>query len=359
MQLLQQQQLQLQQQHQQQHQQQQQQQQQQQASPLQPQIHPHQPVAPSPATTQTPTVNITPAATPTPTTTAISQATPTPVFKTPALPGTPGLQIPSKANTPQSSSKPTVPNGTTATTSATTTTAATTSSSGGGGGGGGDRIDYDTLTDVMGYAGVDLKEEAEHFMKDGDGSGGILPDGVDRSKVQDFMNTELLTKKILKYAKCVNIKKIDNDFVSYMALATQDRIRTVLESMVSASKHRTFDPFQKPPLSSDGHPLFKIQVKQNVKLQLEAIEHVSRQTELDLDPIDEEDDDDAHDSLDSTINAKKGWYSKKSKKPLLIKDKADRKVTVQDAIFVMERDVQGGRGTNQRTLLKAYNEWLS
>lgn len=102
-------------------------------------------------------------------------------------------------------SKPTVPNGTTATTSATTTTAATTSSSGGGGGGGGDRIDYDTLTDVMGYAGVDLKEEAEHFMKDGDGSGGILPDGVDRSKVQDFMNTELLTKKILKYGQCVHV----------------------------------------------------------------------------------------------------------------------------------------------------------
>ncbi|GAN04832.1 hypothetical protein MAM1_0074d04297 [Mucor ambiguus] len=335
---------------------QQQQQQQQQASPSQPHIQPqllHQPVAPSPATTQTHTVSITAAApVPTPTTT---QATATPVFKTPAVPGTPGLQIPSNANTPQSSSKPTVPNGTAATASATTTTAATTSSSGGGGGGG-DRIDYDTLTDVMGYAGVDLKEEAEHFMKDGDGSGGILPDGVDRSKVQDFMNTELLTKKILKYAKCVNIKKIDNDFVSYMALATQDRIRTVLESMVSASKHRTFDPFQEPPSSQDGHPLFKIQVKQNVKLQLEAIEHVSRQTELDLDPIDEEDE--GEQDFDPTI-AKKGWYSKKSKKPLLIKDKADRKVTVQDAIFVMERDVQGGRGTNQRTLLKAYNEWLS
>lgn len=51
----------------------------------------------------------------------------------------------------------------------------------------------------MGYAGVDLKEEAEHFLKDGDGPGGILPDGVDRSKMQDFMNTELLTSKILKY----------------------------------------------------------------------------------------------------------------------------------------------------------------
>lgn len=139
-----------------------------------------------------------------------------------------------------------------------------------------------------------------------------------------------------------------------MALAAQDRIRTVMESMVSASKHRTFDPFKKPPLSEDGHPLFKIQVKQNVKLQLEAIEHVSRQSELDLDPIDEDDMDQKE-----QLPTEKGWYSKKSKTPLLITDKPERKVTVQDAIFVMERDVQGGRGSNQRTLLKAYNEWLS
>lgn len=91
-----------------------------------------------------------------------------------------------------------MPNGSTPTTNASSTA---TTSGGGGGGGGGDRIDYDTLTDVMGYAGVDLKEEAEHFLKDGDGPGGILPDGVDRSKMQDFMNTELLTSKILKYGK--------------------------------------------------------------------------------------------------------------------------------------------------------------
>jgi hypothetical protein len=31
-----------------------------------------------------------------------AQTITTPVFKTPAVPGTPGLQIPSRANTPQS-----------------------------------------------------------------------------------------------------------------------------------------------------------------------------------------------------------------------------------------------------------------
>ncbi|CEP10187.1 hypothetical protein [Parasitella parasitica] len=334
-------QMQLQQQHQMQLMQQQQQQYSSPQSQPQLQLHPQpqQTVVSSPANTQNPTVNII----------GTTQATAAPVFKTPALPGTPGLQIPSRANTAQSSSKPTAPTGAA---NATNTTSNTTAASGGGGG---DRIDYDTLTDVMGYAGVDLKEETEHFLKDGDGPGGVLPDGVDRSRIQDFMNTELLTSKLLKYAKCVNIRKIDNDFVSYMALATQDRIRTVLETMVTASKHRTYDPFKKPPLSQDGHPLFKIQVKQNVKLQLEAIEHVSRQSELDLDPIDEDD----LGQQKQRLPTEKGWYSKKSKKPLVIADKTDRKVTVQDAIFVMERDVQGGRGTNQRTLLKAYNDWLS
>jgi hypothetical protein len=57
------------------------------------------------------------------------------------------------------------------------------------------------LTDVMGYAGVDLKEEAEHFTKDGDAPSGSLPDGVDRSKVQDFMNSEMLKEKLLKIGK--------------------------------------------------------------------------------------------------------------------------------------------------------------
>lgn len=138
----------------------------------------------------------------------------------------------------------------------------------------------------------------------------------------------------------MNIKEIDSDYVSYMALATQDRIRNVIEAMVHASKHRTYDPLKKT-----GQ--YKIQVKQNVKYQLEAIERVERHVELDMDPSDDEE-----------MN-EEGWYSKYSKRPLLPKKEGARKVTVQDAIFVMERDVQGGRGTSRKTLLKALNSYLS
>ena len=56
--------------------------------------------------------------------------------------------------------------------------------------------------------------------------------------------------------------------------------------MVAASKHRTFDPFRKPP-TENGHPLFKIQLKQHVTSQLKAIERAERQIELDLDPVEE------------------------------------------------------------------------
>lgn len=115
--------------------------------------------------------------------------------------------------------------------------------------------------------------------------------------------------------------------------------------MILASKHRTHDPFQKPRNS-----LFKIRVKQNVQAQLEAIRHVARQTELDLDPLEDQDEEE---------EPAEGWYSDRFKKPLKSNIKDKRKITVQDAIFVMERDVQGGRGTNQKTLLRAYNEWLS
>lgn len=156
----------------------------------------------------------------------------------------------------------------------------------------------------------------------------------------------------------MDIKEIDGDFVSYMALATQDRIRTMMEAMVAASKHRTFDPFGKPPMSKEGHPLFKIQVKQNVKLQLEAIQHVARQSELDLDPVDnDEEEERPRNKNKNRVSFEKGWYSNKAKHPLKTMEKKDRKITMQDAIFVMERDAQGGRGSNQRTLLRAYNHF--
>ncbi|KAI9496379.1 transcription initiation factor TFIID component TAF4 family-domain-containing protein [Zychaea mexicana] len=145
----------------------------------------------------------------------------------------------------------------------------------------GDRIDYDTLTDVMGYAGVDLREEEQHFMKDGEMTGGVLPDGVDRSKTQEFMNPELLKERVLELAKPFALGKLDSDFVSYLALATQERLRGLVEHMVVASKHRTMSQHVSapPPVDENGHPLYKVIVQQDTKKQLLAIERAEREEE--------------------------------------------------------------------------------
>ncbi|KAI7853813.1 transcription initiation factor TFIID component TAF4 family-domain-containing protein [Circinella umbellata] len=144
-----------------------------------------------------------------------------------------------------------------------------------------DRIDYDQLTDVMGYAGVDLREEEQHFMKDGETPGGVLPDGVDRSKTQEFMNSELLKERVLELAKPFGLEKLDGDFVSLLALATQERLRGLAEQMVIASKHRTMSQHVSapPPVDENGQPLYKIVIQQDTKKQLLAIERAEREEE--------------------------------------------------------------------------------
>ncbi|CDH52823.1 hypothetical protein RO3G_15633 [Lichtheimia corymbifera JMRC:FSU:9682] len=191
-------------------------------------------------------------------------------FKTPA-----GLQI------PRSAAATAVPGGGNMMRTA-TPTSSTPAPGGSGGGGGGDRIDYDTLTDVMGYAGVDLREEAEHFLKEGDGTGAILPDGVDRSKIQDFMNGDLLRSRVLELAQPLQISNVDQDFISYLALATQERLRGLVEQMVDASKHRVMSQAGSaaPPLDErTGHPLYRIVVQQDPRKQLLAIERAEREEE--------------------------------------------------------------------------------
>ncbi|RUS17487.1 transcription initiation factor TFIID component TAF4 family-domain-containing protein, partial [Endogone sp. FLAS-F59071] len=148
-------------------------------------------------------------------------------------------------------------------------------------GGSDDRVDYETLTDVMQYAGVDLKEESDRILQDADVSMTSIPDGVDRSRMQDFLNLHILRDLVQKIASPYLISNIDPDFLSYLALATQDRLRSVIEQMSLASKHRvksqSFDP---PPLDdSTGQPLYKIIVHSDIKKQLLAIERVEREEE--------------------------------------------------------------------------------
>lgn len=74
---------------------------------------------------------------------------------------------------------------------------------------------------------------------------------------------------------------MDNDFVSYLALATQMRLQGLLERMIEASKHRTMSQSvsEAPPLNEYGQPLYKVVIQQDVKKQLLAIERAEREEE--------------------------------------------------------------------------------
>ncbi|ORX63750.1 TAF4-domain-containing protein, partial [Basidiobolus meristosporus CBS 931.73] len=144
------------------------------------------------------------------------------------------------------------------------------------------KVDFDTLTDVMGYVGVDLKEESDNIMRQSE----IMDknravDIVDQSKTQDFLSLRVLKSMVDKIAKPYHIPNIDPDFLVYLALATQDRLKSLVEQMIVASKHRVRSHhLAPPPIQEDTNiPLYKIVVSDDVKKQLLSLERVSREDE--------------------------------------------------------------------------------
>ncbi|RKP04920.1 transcription initiation factor TFIID component TAF4 family-domain-containing protein [Thamnocephalis sphaerospora] len=163
-----------------------------------------------------------------------------------------------------------------------------TSTSGGGTSGGGaasnEKLDVDALTDVMGYAGIDLREEYENILRDEAqqlGAAGVGGSLVDRSRTQDFINTDSLRIKMEQIGQSAGIRRPSNEVLNYLALGVQQRLRGLVHEMVAASKHRAFSQaLAPPPLDEEtGRPLYAIKVHQDVKRQLQAMEQVERHLE--------------------------------------------------------------------------------
>ncbi|ORX92250.1 hypothetical protein K493DRAFT_285922 [Basidiobolus meristosporus CBS 931.73] len=153
----------------------------------------------------------------------------------------------------------------------------------GSSGQGDDKVDFDALTDVMGYAGVDLKEESDNILRDSEtmnkhnGQGALE---TDQTKTQDFMSLTVLKKIVGKIAEPHRLTGIDPDFMVYLALAAQERLKSLVEQMIVASKHRVVSHhIPAPPLDANHHPMYKIAVSQDVKKQLLALERVERESE--------------------------------------------------------------------------------
>ncbi|KAF9291338.1 hypothetical protein BGZ68_004426, partial [Mortierella alpina] len=145
-----------------------------------------------------------------------------------------------------------------------------------------ERVNYDNITDVMGYVAVDLREETDNILRENDGSsrgsGGV--DGQDRTRVQNFVKVELLKKTVERIASSHKLQSIEPDVLAYLAMAAQERLRGLAEQMIQASKHRGQSIATAAPPTYDGeHAMYKVAVNQDVKKQLLAIERVEREEE--------------------------------------------------------------------------------
>ncbi|ORZ20033.1 transcription initiation factor TFIID component TAF4 family-domain-containing protein [Lobosporangium transversale] len=214
----------------------------------------------------------------------------------PMFPSTSGIATPASAASPGVFGRVSLPGQQKA--AATSGTGALGATGGGGSGGGAgtfggasksstgqgtgvERVNYDNITDVMGYVGVDLKEESDNIMRDNDGfsktSGG---DGQDRTRIQNFVNTKLLKTIVDRIADSHKLENVDTDVIAYLAMATQERLRGLAEQMILASKHRGRSlATAPPPMYDEEHAMYKVAVSQDVKKQLLAIERVEREEE--------------------------------------------------------------------------------
>ncbi|KAI8381433.1 transcription initiation factor TFIID component TAF4 family-domain-containing protein [Radiomyces spectabilis] len=144
----------------------------------------------------------------------------------------------------------------------------------------GRRLDYTNPTNALNYTGVNLKEESDQLLRDGDklSAGAVAP--PERAPTQGFLNSDLLQERLTKIASTETINQIDSDVLGYLALACQQRLRTLIEKMIVASKHRVqSQTVETAPLNAKGQTLYKVVDVQDIKKQLLAIERVEREEE--------------------------------------------------------------------------------
>ncbi|OAQ30068.1 hypothetical protein K457DRAFT_137186 [Linnemannia elongata AG-77] len=79
------------------------------------------------------------------------------------------------------------------------------------------------------------------------------------------------------------LQKVEREVLAYLALATMQRLRVLIERMIHVSRHRRRSSSETfgPPLMYDiDHAMFHLGIGQDVKKQLLAIERVEREEEL-------------------------------------------------------------------------------
>lgn len=140
---------------------------------------------------------------------------------------------------------------------------------------------FDNLIDVMGSSGVDLRAE-EAFIQQNDSlweesgraaaalmsSGGSLGNGL-------YLNVYPLSGMVHRIAKRYGLR-VDAATLDYLSIATRMRFRSLLETMVRASRHRAWSASQRPPPMDGDRPLYHEELLSNPVRQLAAVEKAER-----------------------------------------------------------------------------------
>ncbi|CAG8574664.1 11181_t:CDS:2, partial [Racocetra fulgida] len=127
-----------------------------------------------------------------------------------------------------------------------------------------------TENDVLISSGVDIKAEEINIRREHElmtaRQSSTLVQYPDRSRSQNFLNQRSLAAKVQS--------------IAYLALATQERIRELIETMIVAKNHRIHSEHINLPIASENSlPMYKEVVSLDVRSQLAAMEKVERDQE--------------------------------------------------------------------------------
>jgi len=227
------------------------------------------------------------------------------------------------------------------------------------------KLDSESLGDVMKYVGVDLKEETDNILRDNE----ILNmqqqqvnQTEDRSKAQSFLSIPYLSKLVEEITSKNGISKVDPDYYNCLALAAQDRVRSLVEQMILASKHRVgllhdfFMEESKAKNVGEGEESyeFSVQIKDDVKKALQLIERHERDKERRERQRRGEEEEGRGDGKDG--DAKGGSSKRKKNKTIKNKDVPDavkQRITNETALRAA-----GGSGKKYSWMTQSSNdEW--
>ncbi|KAG8901839.1 hypothetical protein FRB99_005078 [Tulasnella sp. 403] len=147
------------------------------------------------------------------------------------------------------------------------------------------------LTDALGSAGVDIRAEEEAMARDAPSAthaAGVKSE--DRSKKQNFLDPVVLAARVKEITTNHSLTA-SADAQTYIALALQFRLTTLVKQCISAVDHRIDSNYNRPPplypIDENANtedpqeplPMWGVLVRRDVAKQLAALEKIEREEE--------------------------------------------------------------------------------